>query len=327
MKTVLCSLLLSTAAMATEGAGWTLHPGGPWQVSGSLKGKKDVSAIDLISSSTGLLASDEGSLVQAVRLDAALRTLTLGAAWPLLGPKQEADIEGIAAAPAENCYFVTGSHAISRKKMELEPSRFHIFRVRLNPATQVPSGAVDTATLRPLLESMPELKPFLDEPTTAHGIDIEGLAWREGKLFIGFRAPGQGEHAWVLETSVKAVFDGAPADGRLHALPVGRAIGIRALTPVREGFLFLSGDAGLDQSRAAPALYFWKPGAPPQKLGPVPAGGKPEALTVLSESDAAIELLMLSDGPVNGSPVGLQVKKSTDPLSPDIRVLPDASRP
>ena len=42
---------------------------------------------------------------------------------------------------------------------------------------------------------------------------------------------------------------------------------------------------------------------------------------------AAIELLMLSDGPVNGSPVGLQVKKSTDPLSPDIRVLPDASRP
>ena len=138
MKTVLCSLLLSTAAMATEGAGWTLHPGGPWQVSGSLKGKKDVSAIDLISSSTGLLASDEGSLVQAVRLDAALRTLTLGAAWPLLGPKQEADIEGIAAAPAENCYFVTGSHAISRKKMELEPSRFHIFRVRLNPATQAP---------------------------------------------------------------------------------------------------------------------------------------------------------------------------------------------
>lgn len=310
MKTLLLPLLLTTAIASADPSGWTMETTGPWQVTGNIKSKKDVSAIDLISSSKGLLASDEGSSVQSVKLDAAARSITVGGSLALLGPKLEADLEGMASAPAESCYYVTGSHAISRKKQELETSRYHIFRVRVNPSTQEPSGASDTASLRPFLEAHAELKPFVDQPAAGNGIDIEGLAWREGRLFIGFRSPFQGETAWILEVGTKAVFDGGAPDSKLHALPVGRATGIRALTSVKDGFLFLSGDSGQDQATAVPSLYLWKPGAPPEKLGAVPAGDKPEALAVLSENETAIQLLMISDGPPNGNPTGLFVRKT-----------------
>lgn len=310
MKTLICSLLLALPVSAVESlSGWSLQPGPAWQVSGTLKGKKDLSALDLISGSAGLLASDEGSQVHAVRLEPAARRLTIGQGYPLLAPGEEADIEGIAAAPAENCYYVTGSHAVSRKKQEIEASRYHLFRIRLDPATRLPSGVDGAVSLRPALESFPELKAALDRPAGANGMDIEGLAWKDGRLFVGFRAPFQGENTWVLETSTKTLFEGGAPDAKLHALPVGRATGIRALTPIREGFLFLSGDSGQDLSTVPPALYVWQPGSPPVRLGKVPAPGKPEALAVLSETASTIELLMLSDGPVHGSPVGLQVEK------------------
>lgn len=309
MKNILLPLILTTALASASPSGWTMETTGSWRVAGKIKSKKDVSAIDLFSGSKGLLASDEGSSVQSVKLDPAALTLTIGASWSLLESKSEADFEGMAAAPAEHCYYVTGSHAISRKKQVMESSRYHIFRVQANPATGEPSGISDTASLRPILEAQPELKPFLDEPAMANGIDIEGLAWRDGRLFVGFRAPCHGGTALILEVGAKAVFDGGEPDTKLHALPVSRGTGIRSLTAVQEGFLFLGGDSGQDQATTLPGLYFWKSGALPQKLGSLPAG-KPEALTVLSENETEIHLLIISDGLPNGNPTGVVVRKT-----------------
>ncbi len=312
MKTLLLSLLFSTSVLAAPDATWTLQTGAPWQVNGSVKANQDLSAVDSLDGKTGFLASDEGSALQSVTFDAAAKTLTVGDTFKLLGKKQEADIEGIAAAPAENCYYVTGSHAISRKKMEYEASRFHLFRVKVDAATGNLSGGTQVGSLRDIMAGVPELKAFLDQPASGNGIDIEGLAWRDGRLFVGFRAPVGGANAWVLETTGAAVFDGAPLKPTLHVLPLGSGMGIRAMATVPEGFFLLTGDSGGPQISGVPELFFWAPGAAAVKLGTVPtAGAKPEALMVLSQSPEAVELLMISDGLTNGNPVTLKVSKTT----------------
>lgn len=311
MKTILLSLALTTSLIAAPDASWSLKTGEPWQLTGSIKGNQDLSAIDSLNGKTGLLASDEGSAVQSVSIDAANRVITAGESFKLLGKKQEADIEGIAAAPAENCYYITGSHAISRKKLQMEESRYHIFRMKPHPVSGALSGRADHGSLRKILESVPELKVFLDQPAHANGIDIEGLTWKDGRLFIGFRAPVGGENAWVLETTGAAIFDGAAPEAKLHILPLGKGTGMRALATVRDGLLILSGDSGgTGPAAPAPALFFWKPDTAPVRLGDVPAGGaKPEAMMVVGESDNAIRLVMISDGLAYGNPVTLTLSK------------------
>lgn len=310
MKPILLSLALTTSLIAAPDASWSLKTGEPWQLTGSVKGNQDLSAIDSLNGKTGLLASDEGSAVQSVSIDGANRVITAGESFKLLGKKQEADIEGIAAAPAENCYYITGSHAISRKKLQMEESRYHIYRMKPHPVSGALSGQADQGSLRKILESVPELKTFLDQPAHANGIDIEGLTWKDGRLFIGFRAPVGGENAWVLETTGAAIFEGAAPEAKLHVLPLGKGTGIRALATIRDGLLILTGDSGTGQAAPVPGLFYWTPGAEPVRLGDVPAGGaKPEAMMVLSESDTGIRLVMISDGLTNGNPVTLTLTK------------------
>lgn len=314
MKSYLSLLLLFTAVQSANAGDWTLHKGEPWQIDGKIKGSEDISAIEFGAAGKGLLASDEGAKIQSISFQVESRTITVGENYRLLEGKVEADIEGIAVAPAENVMYATGSHALSRKKKEKELSRFHIFRIKMDATTGEPTNDIEVGSLRPLLKSHSEFLPFLDRPANGNGVDIEGLAWKSGRLFIGFRAPSYGENAWIMEVSPAAIFDGATPDAKLHSIPLGRSIGVRSLTAIKDGFLLLSGDSGQEFGNAPPAIYHWNPGVATTRLGPIPAiESKPEALTVISETDTTIELLVLSDGPIGGSPLGIQIKKSAGP--------------
>lgn len=301
------AILLTLLSPVAAAPSWSLQPGPAWQTSGKLKSPNDLSAVDTLNGRVGVIAGDEGSALQSVLLDPARRTISTAGNLRLLGKKQEADLEGIAAAPPENCYYVTGSHALSRKKQVLEDSRYHLFRVRQDPDSGDLQDPPDTTTLRPLLETFAELKPFLDQPAAADGLDVEGLAWRAGKLFVGFRAPVAADHAWILEADAASLFQGGKAEGRLHKVSLGPRMGIRALAAWKEGFLILSGDSGHGVAGDVPALFHWRPDTPAVRLGSVPVlpGAKPEGLSLLVESAQEVRLLLLSDGPAQGHPIEL----------------------
>jgi hypothetical protein len=168
-------------------------------------------------------------------------------------------------------------------------------------------GALEKTSLRPVLEADPKLKPFLDQPATANGLDIEGLAFRGGRLFFGLRAPSLDGRASVLEVSAKDLFAGG-ATAKRHEIDLGAGQGIRELVTLSDGrFLVLSGPSGSDDEPDATGRFqFWRWGGPGEaldRIGELPAmPGKAEGVFVFSDSERLIEGLVFCDGAKDGEP-------------------------
>ncbi|UFP93473.1 DUF3616 domain-containing protein [Gloeobacter morelensis] len=172
-------------------------------------------------------------------------------------PEGEIDIEGLDyAAPY---LWVTGSHSIKRKSVKskrseaenlerlasytAEISRYFLARVPLHQSGQclepTPEGAAHLPQtdvgnlLTEALRGDPHLGPFLlaNIPGKDNGFDIEGLAFREKRLFLGLRGPVLCGWSLLLEWEP---FEASP--GRLGLKPVdpeGK--------PYRKHFLDLAG--------------------------------------------------------------------------------------
>ena len=69
---------MPTAALTLLLADGTPAEVAPWQVEGEFKKGKDLSGIACDPDGLGLVATDEGSLLQSFRLDRAARTLRVG---------------------------------------------------------------------------------------------------------------------------------------------------------------------------------------------------------------------------------------------------------
>ena len=111
----------------------------------------------------GLVATDEGSLLQSFRLDRAERTLRVGEVGaPLLRDGEEADYEGLCWD--DGWFYATGSHARGRKKPDHQPSRHHLYRVRLEPGGI--AGAEISHALGALLGADPILAAHYDNNST-----------------------------------------------------------------------------------------------------------------------------------------------------------------
>jgi hypothetical protein len=161
----------------------------------------------------------------------------------------------------------------------------------------------------------PEVRAFFGKPLQRKGTNIEGLACKDGKLYVGFRSPNLDGKAAILETDAEKLFNGKVLVSQMHLLPVAPGRGIRELVACRDGFLFIAGDAGSESSSAFPdpvdftgdkafTLHFWDPKSPDaavQQVGVAPeSGGKAEALLILDESDTEIHALVLYDGAGKG---------------------------
>ncbi len=222
----------------------------------------------------------------------------------------EADLEAVAAEG--NIVYVTGSHAATREingtqfePPKRNPSRDRFFRFTLH-ANGSPGPVDGPKSLARLLDTHPQLAPFRAIASKENGVDIEGLAVKDGTLYFGFRGPVLRD-GWV--PILVTTWDDVDA-GKLRYVQLdGR--GIRDLAAVDDGFLLLAGPVG--DGDGTYRIYFWN-GIDqfsthsdvdrPQRLAEFSdlGDGKPEGLTVLRSQGNSYDILVVYDGPAKGAP-------------------------
>ena len=190
------------------------------------------------------------------------------------GPANEIDIEGLEIA--DGWLWVLGSHALKRRgpgkatgaealarmaEVEDDGNRQFLGRLPLadlgdGPEPVAQDGARRqahvkfdrVARLKHWLAGDPHLGRFLDIPAKENGLDIEGIAVRGDRVWLGLRGPVLRGHAVVLELvfALDAAGNLKPAriDGRRryrkHLIDTGGA-GIRDLALDGDDLLLLTG--------------------------------------------------------------------------------------
>lgn len=229
------------------------------------------------------------------------------------------DLEATAAEGS--IVYLTGSHGRVRNigvkgnvvgvgGVEARRHRDCVFRFTLG-ADGTP-GPVERTSLWSVLDAHPVLGPFRALASKENGVDIEGLAVKDGRLYFGFRGPVLRDR-WVPVLS--CTFDDPSGTARTLYVQLGGR-GVRDMVAVDDGFLILAGPTG--DGDWSFRIYHWdgKDGlndADPGKtrrLADLPraAAGKPEGLTVLGRSGDRYDLLLLYDGAKGGAPTRLSLK-------------------
>lgn len=284
-----------------------------YSFAGNVLEDTNLSGIACLSDKSCLVGADEGRAVQLVELSRAAKTLKAGKAIPLLQSGKEIDIEAIAAEG--DSYYIIGSHGISKKQGEQQTNRFRIFRLKMDRKTGMPAD-VNVASLSGILRADAVLGEHFQMPLQQNGVNIEGLAARNGRLFVGFRGPNVGGFAFVMEISEDEVFARkSPLLYTLHKLRLGEGLGIREIVAAKSGFLIIAGNAGSEPSKKYTesenyeedrefSLVFWDgKGSEVRRIGSIPdPPGKAEAMTILEESPSEVTVLILFDGPKGGQP-------------------------
>ncbi|UCD49800.1 MAG: DUF3616 domain-containing protein [Phycisphaerales bacterium] len=277
---------------------------------------KDLSGIAFASPTHGLIGADESGAVQVVELSRADRTLTVLGGVSLLGSGDEIDIEGIAAEG--DAYHIVGSHGVAKRTGQYQAKRYKICRLRVDPRTgmAVAGTRPEAASLAGILKADATLGPYFGKPLQQKGINIEGLAIRAGRLFVGLRNPNIEGHAFAIEVAADEVFANIERPAyTLHRLMLGSGLGIREMVAAQSGFLIVAGNAGSEPSNAFPraqdyekgrgyGLFWWDgEGSAVRRIGAIPnPPGKAEALTILDETADHATVLILFDGPKQGQP-------------------------
>lgn len=297
------------------------------------------------------LACDETTAVERVRTDdwqefGEHEVFQLSEIFALPDdPDDEIDIEGL-DFDGHNLW-ITGSHSHTRKKpkpekhaheeamarlatIKTEPNRYFFARVPLVPAqggtifAPDPEGAAclkmknGKNALFSALAQDPLLAPYLSIPCKENGFDIEGLAGRGTRAFIGMRGPVLRGWAVVIEIEVKLKKPGRlklrkiGTDGeryRKHLLDLG-GLGVRDLAFDGDDLLLIAGpamdhDGPLQIFRWSDPLGRGEPSVVPQGDGlrkvldlPYdPGHDKAEGLVVLRRPDQKPVLLVVTDSP------------------------------
>ena len=245
----------------------------------------------------------------------------------LLAADGEQDAEG--AANDGGFAYVTGSHSRKRDGCVSNPHSRHVYRLALQPDGRVHPASQpvdDQGRLWRLLSTNSELGPFVDKclGEDGHGINIEGLAARNGQLYFGFREPAKNKKAYILRVAARPLFEGGDLAPRVFTLEAGKASGIRDLLAVPEGLLVLVGPDD-DSKQGVPWwIGFWDGNdananitlrqLAELKLPEVDGHGcqkeiKPEAMTLLTDGPDFRRLLILSDGMCDGGPQAFRIRK------------------
>jgi hypothetical protein len=321
------------------------------EVRGAFEGKaeaKDISAIACATPAGAaaracLLVSDgvRHARLVTVAADAIMlgAPITLAAKEDETGARtKEVDAEGAAFVRAgeRGYYYVTGSHGASRGSGSYQSARFGLFRIPVDPATGQPAfGGFDaprpapevarTGVLERVIAAVPELAPSAcrrDGPCVgldAGGVNIEGLAAKDGDLYFGLRAPTVDGRAFVLRLPAEGLFDPAAAPALRPAVlrvRLGAHFGIRDLVAVAGGFLILAGlDVTEQPGLSYPsAVHFWDGVGEATRLLAVLASAHPmakaEGLLVLADAPGEdYRLLVVFDSAAGGAPAEYRVPR------------------
>ncbi len=295
-----------------------------YRMKGDFAGPEDLSGLASLDGLNGVIVSDEPRCAQAIIIDPAKHTITAGARLPLftVDGVVEADLEAVAADEVNHCYYAIGSHGASKKKGEFQDDRCHIFRIPAEAKSGVPMAkGIATGSLLPWLATQPTFKGSLQKPLQQRGFNIEGLACKAGKLYIGVRGPNVNGHTFVIEMAPEPLFNNQLPTSKIHELPVGAGQGIREIAALPDGFLVLTGNAGSEPSKHFPesldhaeknpsALWWWRPGTDKSltKLLVLPKHeGKAEGILVTKADAAQVEVIVIFDSGELGAPLTLVV--------------------
>jgi hypothetical protein len=287
--------------------------------------------------------TDQGNVVQAFEPDgdgfraAAHGLIVLDAPG---SAAEEMDLEGIVVDGPT--VFVLGSHSSKRKKVDAEkayeknrkalmsppeaqPARDVLLRFELDAAGE--AGPIQRTSLRGFLDATEPFKSFGAMASKENGIDAEGLAVSDHKLYVGFRGP-------VLRGNFTPILTcrfGSPiGDPKVLFVNLGGR-GVRDLAGVNDGLLILAGPVG--DGPGSCQLYLWDgrdgvpgAGAPTSSAGPglrligdlpVPHSGegdqdvpaKPEGMALTKETSDHWEILIVFDGLKDGHATRFRVEK------------------
>lgn len=272
---------------------------------------KDLSAVTRIGDSLFLACDETASVERLRRMDDGgfgdHRHFALTDLVDLpAGPDGEMDIEGLCAA--HGFLWIVGSHSLRRckprqddgdrehalqrmERIQREPNRYFLGRIPLveeAPGLFVPvrsdSGRRSAwfkfgkkrSALARWLSDDPYLAPFVNIPSKENGLDVEGLAVRGNRVWLGLRGPVLRGHAVVLDLEIKAKAEGRlkarRIDGdrryRKHLLDT-RGLGIRDMRLDGDDLLLLVGPT---MSLEGPAFVLrWRDAAHDDASGVIPS--------------------------------------------------------
>src|SRR6266545_1315243 len=290
------------AVSLTDSANVKLR-GQPVEFRGDIVGSEDISGVAIVGDLL-VIVSDEvkdPTLVHVMKKEGMAYRVIADVEVPADG---ELDLEAVAADA--NMVYVTGSHAWTRKIKDgaiyvpqRKKSREQFFRFRLD-ANGNPGPVEGPKSLRSAIKAHPVLNGFLEIASKENGIDIEGLAVKDGRLYFGFRGPVLRD-GWV-PILVTTWEDPESADV-IYVQLDGR--GIRDITAVKDGFLILAGPLG--DGDFSYRVYFWNGfdqlsastgAAKPQRIAEFSDLGdaKPEGLAVLDAQGKKYQVLVVCDG-------------------------------
>lgn len=313
----------------------------------NLKLRQSVSGISCLSGNHAqqlcLLVFDEG-------VQARYATLTDGQVQPerevLQFPGLTGELDAEGAATDGRYVYITGSHSAKRSDCASNPDSRYVIRAPLNAQrTRVDvAAAVSTGQLWTLLLDHPELRTLVGENKCLgtepapkaprmrgqYGLNIEGLAVRDGQLHFGLRGPVPGGQALVFSVPAERLFatgvaNAAPTPIQLARLDLGAQRGVRDMVAVQDGILLLAGPDDDERNKDAGWVVFWWDGRTGQgatglrplarldlsqvKLRDCDSHPKPEAMTVLSANSTSYRLLVLSDGLCDGGALSFTVPR------------------
>ncbi|PDT91120.1 hypothetical protein CO669_03585 [Bradyrhizobium sp. Y36] len=231
------------------------------------------------------------------------------------------DAEG--AAYDDGFFYVTGSHGRGRHSDEKNLSSYTVFRIAVDPTTGIPKtrpnaesvdGVEASTRLRKVLKQDDDVEAYFNEPLAKGGINIEGIAVRDGRMYFGLRGPSVKRRAYVVSVNANALFTRKDdLEPRTRSFELGKDTGIRDLAAVKEGLLIL---AGPTREEDVPyTVWLWDGSSETATplatldLSKVQQGAKAEILLPLEEDATSFRVLVMFDGVENGGAISFRIKR------------------
>ena len=221
------------------------------KIKGDIAKSRDISALGIVGDYL-VIGSDETDRCQVLKSAGRGYALLADRDVVLADDGKEVDIEGIACEGRRvyvdrfPCLRSTKTcrkrNPTGRTGERIEQIRYYPSRDLLARFTLQENGkasSLEKTSLRSVIETNPILRPFARIPANENGVNIEGLAVKEGRLYVGFRGPIlRGNYVPVLACD----FDHVDSAKLLWVNLDG--LGIRDLAATKDGFLILAGPMG-----------------------------------------------------------------------------------